>query len=92
MEEIEFCMKCGKENDVKSPVCSCGFKNFIYGKRDSFTYENRVVKCRCGSEKFRLGISLNCGNIHEMKYSCVNCGNVISKQVNVESYYDECED
>ena len=86
--KLEFCMVCGNPNPPDRAICACGGRNFVFG--NDFTYENKEVVCRCGSnDQFRMSFHMNANPIYTKNYSCAKCGNVIGMQTYYESpYYD----
>lgn len=77
-DEMEFCMKCGEENPVDRKACSCGGRNFVFGRK--FSYKDKKVVCDCGCETFKLALHINKGTVHDHKYTCSSCQNVIGVQ------------
>lgn len=77
-DEIEYCMSCGNLNPLDREICDCGGRKFVFGK--NFKLEKGVTICNCGSDKFIFALHLNLGSIHEIKYKCSNCSNIIGIQ------------
>lgn len=84
-KEIEYCMKCGKENNPDNSVCKCGGRDFVWGRNFTYSTENGVV-CDCGNKQLKKISHVNMSPIYNTTYQCV-CGNIIKTQIYYESPY-----
>lgn len=80
--EFEYCMTCGDATDQQQTECRCGSRNFIFG--DKFTYENKKLKCSCGSTNYRMTFHLNRSPIFNSTHKCTEC----NATVGMQTYYE----
>ena len=84
-EEVEYCMKCGNKNPSDQAVCSCGGRNFIFGRGFYFTKKSGAI-CDCGSNEFTMTFHINQSPICTKNYKCKSCNNVIGVQTYHQGY------
>lgn len=80
---VSYCTGCGKRVLSKTKKCKCGCTSFVYGNKDTFKVENKIIKCKCGGKMKRI-IHLSYDDRYVTNYKCLDCGNVIG----IENYID----